>query len=1034
MGIFCAPLLLRSNYSFLTGAASLDDILQKAVDYGIESVALTDTNNLYGAIPFYKKALEKGVKPIIGAELIINSVKSHQNMPGERLFLLARNYSGYSNICRIITRINLRINIPEVAVDTKLPASQTWPATLAKFQQGVYFLTENPETARKLSSGINKQYIKLLIVRPGQSISLQRSIYSRAKEMGIKVVGSADVYFLNRVDYPFCRLLAAVNKNALVSDFTGDHKNGEVRFASKADPSNYFHSPREMEKMFSDYPEALLNAFEVAADCNLQIPMGRYVFPKFPLPEGETALTYLYKQCLAGLKWRYGAIESATKNRLQYELEVIKSLGFPEYFLVVGDIVRFARGKEIPVVGRGSGASSIVAYSLGITNVDPIKYNLCFERFMHTLRADYPDLDIDLCWRKRDDVINYVYKTYGNDHVAMISSHNTFQTRSAFRETAKAYGMPHQLVNRYSKFVPRDIGGSLSKLPQTIPIFKDALENCANFKEILKMADRLNGYPRHLGIHSGGIVITDKPIDSYVPLEKAAKGIVITQYDMRAIEEIGLIKIDLLGNRALSTLRETINLVKKERNVELKLEDIPDRDPEAVKLLKEGQTLGCFQIESPGMRNLMKMLKVSSINEVIASLSLIRPGPASGGLKELYVRRARGLEKSKHLHPKLQAILKDSYGIMLYEEDAIRSASAIAGTSLAEGDEFRRSIAKAKTKADLRKVADLFIKKAGKNGVDPEIAKTVGGYIANFASYTFCKAHAAGYGVIAYHGTYMKAHYTVEFITALLNNHQGMYDRRVHVEEARRLGVAILRPCVNKSDMEYSVENGKIRVGLGQVKGLSIKVMKQIAKNRPYTALSDLFYKVNISAKETESLISGGAFDFTGKTRPELMWEQETTFKTGGKLFAINAMPLLNPGPARQPILIDYEYEKKYWDEYKSLEIFIDCHPMKLLKQKLSNYSFIDSGSLPARAGKRARVIGIMSAGRSAETKRNEKMMFITLEDEIGICEVTLFPAIYRKYRHLLKDYGTYIVEGRVENQYGALTITAERIELWKET
>ena len=1055
-----APLLLRSNYSLLTGTAFIDDILQKAVEFEIRSIALTDTNNLYGAISFYKKAKALGIKPIIGTELL----SRQNNVLGinHRVFLLAKNLSGYKNICKIITRFNLT---PEFKHTKQSIQGNDILASIAELHEGIYFLTDSPYIAKQLIVTVEKEFINLLIIRPNQNIHTQRQHYITAKKMGIGIVGNCDIFFMEKDDYQFHKLLTAIKENSLVpedSHMTYNLKEDEklwftpscspgsrtvvnTQAKGRVTPYNYFQSPQEITKRFENCPELLHNSMHIADRCNLEIPMGRYIFPKYQMKENLriSPHDHLYNLCLKGVTWRYGLISNLVLNRLKYELGVINKLGFPEYFLVVGDIVRFARERSIPVVGRGSGAGSVVAYTLGITNVDPIKYDLCFERFMHLLRKDYPDLDIDLCWKKRDEVIDYVYRKYR--YVAMICTHNRFQLRSAFRETAKAYGIPNDQVNIYCKFIPRQPGYTLSKVTDNIPALKEFSKDNKTFKSIIKAADRLNGFPRHLSIHSGGIVITNDPIESYVPLEIASKGRIITQYEMHAIEDIGLIKIDLLGNRALSTITEAVKLITKNHKKTIVPENITDKDPMAVDLLKNGQTLGCFQIESPGMRNLLKMLRVASIDETIASLSLIRPGPATGGLKELYVKRARGIEKTTQLDPRLEAVLKTSYGIMLYEEDAIRSASAIAGVSLAKGDEFRRAIAKVETNADYGKVESEFIKDSVQNGVTPEAAYAVCKHIANFARYTFCKAHAAGYGFIAYQGAYLKAHYPAEFIVSLLNNHQGMYERRVHIEDARRLGIKILHPCVNRSEYGYKVENSSIRVGLMQVKGLSVKTIRQIIRKREFRALNSFLQEVNTSHKEIESLILCGAFDFTNKVRPMLMWELKTQLHKTAYLNTSSAGNFGFKEKYRQasfindqfngfvrtdePMLNDYSNDKKYWDEYKVLEIFVAHHPMKLLRKRLPLNNTIDSSKLKYFAGKEIRIFGILDAIRKTDTKKNERMMFITMEDEKGMFEVTLFPAVYRKYSYLLKSYGPYIVDGKVENQYGAITITARKID-----
>ncbi len=1054
-----APLLLRSNYSLLAGTAFIDDILQKAVKFGIRSIALTDTNNLYGALSFYKKARALGIKPIIGTELL----SQQNNVSGirQRVFLLARDLDGYKNICRIITRFNL---VPEFKYAKQRAIGSDILTSIAELHEGIYFLTDSLYIAKQLTVTVDREFIKLLIIRPDQNISTQRQHYITAKKMGIGIVGNCDIFFMEKHDYQFHKLLTVIKEGGLMSDASHlthyQQEDDNLWFAPsplpgrstvvstprwlRATPYNYFQSPQEIAKRFENCPELLYNSISVADNCNLEIPMDRYIFPKYNMKDSAKISPYehLYNLCLKGATWRYGVVSDVVINRLKYELEIINKLGFPEYFLVVGDIIRFARDRSIPVVGRGSGAGSIVAYTLGITNVDPLKYNLCFERFMHPLRKDYPDLDIDLCWKKRDEVIDYVYRKY--QYVAMICTHNRFQLRSAFREAAKAYGIPNNQVNIYSKFIPRLPGCTLSEIAGTIPVLKELWRNNKSFNHIIKAADRLNGFPRHLGIHSGGIVIANDPIESYVPLEIASKGIVITQYEMHSIEDIGLIKIDLLGNRALSTITEAVKLVKKNHQKIIVPEKIPDREPKTVDLLKSGQTLGCFQIESPGMRNLLKMLRVSSIDETIASLSLIRPGPATGGLKELYVKRARGIEKTTHIDPRLEEVLKDSYGIMLYEEDAIRSASAITGESLARGDEFRRAIAKTKRSEDYVKVESEFIKNATRNGVKEKAAYSVCRYIANFASYTFCKAHAAGYGFIAYQGAYLKAHYPAEFIVSLLNNHQGMYERRVHIEDARRLGINILYPCINRSDYGYSVDNLCIRIGFMQVKGLSLKTIRQIISQREFSSLNSFLQKVNASHKETESLILCGSFDFTGKTRPLLMWELKTQLHKTAILNTCTVNNFESRRTSRQtffgdgqfndfisteePVLEDYSEEKKYWDEYKVLEIFVDQHPMKLFKKSLPLDNIIDSSKLKYFAGKEIKIAGILDAIRKTDTKKNERMMFVTMEDEKGMFEVTLFPSVYRKYSYLLKSYGPYIVEGKVEDQYGAITVTAKKI------
>ncbi|MDP6380871.1 MAG: DNA polymerase III subunit alpha, partial [Phycisphaerae bacterium] len=529
------------------------------------------------------------------------------------------------------------------------------------------------------------------------------------------------------------------------------------------------------------------------------------------------------------------------------------------YFLVVARIVGHARELDIPVVGRGSGAGSIVAYLLGITSVDPLRFNIPFERFLNPGRKDLPDLDIDFCWRLRDEVIDNVYKTYGTEHVAMISTHNTFRRRSAFREIAKVFGIANNVISRIAgTLLDNYEEGRLPADLEDVPVDEETL------RTIMRLARKVDGFPHHLSIHCGGIVISDKTIDSYVPLEVAAKGIAITQYEMEAIEDIGLVKIDLLGNRGLSAIREAVQIVGKQEGIKLRPEKFPDGDAETMELIQSGRTLACCQLESPAMRHLLVMLKPESVHRIVQALALIRPAPASIGMKEAFVRRARGLEPPRFAHPSLREVLGDTYGIMLYEDDAMLVASTLAGLSLEEGDRLRKAIKKSRTKEKLLEVSRYFLKRAARNGIPPEAAKDIWIQMAKFTEYSFCRAHAAGYGLVAYQAAYLKAHHPAGYMVAAINNLQGIYPTRVHVWEAKRMGIEVLPPCVNHSEAEFSLVDGRIRMGVAQVKGLSTQTMEAILKQRakaPFRDVRDFMVRVRPGLGEVESLVLVGGFD-----------------------------------------------------------------------------------------------------------------------------------------------------------------------------
>jgi len=975
-------------------------IIERASDLDLPHAALTDRNNLYGAIAFYKLAQEAGIKPILGAEI---------SSDGQRAVLLARNLTGYSNLCKAITQRNL-------GEDFSLSHC------LATLQEGLHILTEDVALAEKLAHQVDKDRLWLVLAYPGRSSRQWRTICRRARETAISVVATPDVYFLDEEEYPIHKTLAAIREKTLVS---------KLEPHDVAHRKSSFTPPTMVEHLFRDHPQALRNNHKIAQDCNLELPLGKPIFPSYTLPKGETPSSYLSKLCFEGLRRRYQPVTRQATERLKHELEVIEKLGFTEYFIFVWDIMSFARQQGIPTVGRGSGASSMVSYVLGITQADPIEYDIPFERFLHMQRSDCPDLDIDLCWIKRDELIESIYQRYGASHVAMVSTHTTFRLRSAFREVAKAFGVPNDIVNRMSRKLPYDSNATVREAISNTGADEFVSLGQETFSAIVDLAESIRGYPRHLGIHCGGLVIGDKPLDNYVPLEKATKGIVITQYEKDAIEEVGLVKMDFLGNHGLTIRDETARLVKETTGAELDVEKIPDRDPETGRLLADARTLSCCQLESPAMRNLLRMLRVSSIKQLMQALALIRPAPASLGMKDQFVRRARGMEPWAAPHPSLEKVLDDTYGIMLYEDDAMLVASALAGISFEEGDLLRKAISKGETKEKLIEISKYFLGKAAANGIPPEVAQDMWTQMAKFNSYSFCKAHAASYAILAYQLAYLKAHYPLEFMVAVLNHQWGMYPKRVHVEEAKRLGLKLLGPCVNRSAAEFTVESGKIRVGLGQVKNLSERSINGILEGRrrgPFRSLTDFLARVNITEPEAENLILGGAFDSAARIRPDLILELKTTYPTLRRRAGPNDLISGSYDPFRRPELKDYSPEQKLAHELSILGLSAGVHPMGLLRPSLEKRGVVDSLTLPHRVGKSVRTAGVLAATRKTATRNNDQMQFITLEDEKGIFEVTLFPRVYRKFGHLIDGYGPYVVEGTVEDQYGALTVNARRV------
>jgi len=1117
------PLSVHSAFSLLRGASGVEDLVRRAAHLGFDTLALTDRDNLYGAVAFLKAAESEGVRPILGAEVTdadappegrsgalsnaaneaassIGPVPStappnaptncpasrHATRPASRtpadprgiergaalparsVLLLVREAAGYASLCRILTRRRMD------------PGFRLLDA-LAEHRDGLLALCEHADLLEPLVQRMGKNSVAAVLLRPshdsgGEQRRRERRVAEEAWRLGVPLAAGPRVYMASPQDWERHRLLAAIRENDLVTRLSPEHL---------APQGSWLPTPAEIFALFHDRPGSLAAARDLAESCRFSMNDLRRrgtLLPRLPLPSGESAYDRLFRMVQDGIRSRYRTVTPEVTRRMAHELAMIEEMGFTDYFLVVGDLVAAACDRGIPTVGRGSGAGSIITYALGVTNVDPIQYDLTFERFLHRLRTDCPDLDIDLCWKGRDSVIEHVYETYGRDRVAMISVHNCFGMRGALRETAKAYGVD-----------PDDVHAA--------PTLRE-------------MARQLVGLPHTLGIHCGGIVIGPGPLDQWVPLEEATKGIVVTQYEMRAVEEIGLVKIDLLGSRALSTLREAAVWIGRDaaRGREkacgkdsdegfdgvgcdeppFDLDAIPDPDPETGALLSQGQSLGCFQIESPGMRNLLRMLGTDDLSGTIAALSLIRPGPASSGMKERYVRRSRGLEPVTYHHPSLEPLLASTYGVMLFEEDVIRVASAIAGIPRDLADLLRRAIgAAASVQADpslgergapgrasepgewprpvedpwkgndLRGIESRFLEQAVRNGIDIRTAHAVWIDLARFGCYAFCKAHASGYGVLAWRTAWLKAHHPGPLFAALLNNHQGMYPKRVHVEEARRRGVMLRPPSVLHSETGWTWDGEALRCGLGQVRGLSSATRERILTARAdgaFDGVADFWRRTRASAPEVEALIlCGGLDDVERGPRPALLWRYHALHRKGGvracaaaepagpglwmgraagaaahvaaNARAGAAAPAIGTSAASGHAWSDFTLQQRIAHELTHLDVAISGHPIMLLQEDAQVTAPVRAAGIDRMIGQRVRFTGITAAMRRVRTQKDEPMLFLTLEDETGLLECTLFPKVFARHGRVCRESWALRVVGRVEDQLGAAMLDVERVE-----
>ncbi|MFB3909050.1 MAG: DNA polymerase III subunit alpha [Candidatus Eisenbacteria bacterium] len=1055
------PLLARSAYSIGRGTALPDRLVARAADLGFPGLALADRDNLYGAIPFLKSCAAAGIHPVLGVEVSPRS--GGPFLPGpesglrgcERgpcaaagaLVLLVREPAGYASVCRILTA---RALAPEFDLIE----------SVAHDCEGIAVLAREPEQLASLGGRLPRGALHALIVRPSPDREAEARLREEARRRSIPLLGSVDVYMAAPEEAEAHRVLAAIRELDLVS---------RLPDAALAPPSSYLADPGEVFDLFHDDPWLLAAARDLALSCRFSaadLARPGSLFPKLPLPEGETAYDRLHRMAQDGLRRRYRAVTREIVQRLAWELEQIDTLGFTDYFVVVGEIVAVARARAIPMVGRGSGASSLVSYLLGITNVDPIRYRLTFERFLHRLRRDLPDLDIDLCWRRRDEVIRHVYETYGADRVAMISTHAFYRARGAFREAAKALGITSAQIDRLARAIPSFADGPIAEAIRSTPLGRRLDLDAPPLAGAVAAAGRILGLPHTLGIHPGGIVIGPGPLDTWVPLEQATKGIVVTQYEMDAVEAVGLVKIDLLGNRSLTTIGETRERIRASGGEPPDLDALPGEDEATGRMLEAGDALGCFQIESPGMRNALKQLRTRDLEGTIAALSLIRPGPSSSGMKERFVRRARGLEPATYLHPSLEPILSSTYGILLFEEDVLCVASVIGGFDRALGDLLRRAIASAAAvSADpslgerpyprvpdpgrdgedpwkgrpMRELENRFLTCAIRNGIAPDVARAVWEEMERFGSYAFCKAHASGYGVLAWQTSWLKAHHPGPFWAALLNNQAGMYPLRVHLEDARRHGLAIAPPCVHRSEAGWSWEDGsRLRCGLAQVKRLTRRTLDAILRCReegPFEDLEDFLARTGASLAETASLVLCGALDGVGPgPRPARLWRLECFARSGhtprgnGSARLGLAQPRAAAGGAAQGgPWHEFDEARRVRHELETLELAITAHPVAVLRKQGRLPSATPAALLPDEGT--ARVLGIASAARRLLTKKGEPMLFLTLEDDTGLAECVLFPPVYARYGDRVRGGALLLASGRVESAYGAPSLEVERLD-----
>ena len=1005
----------HSHYSLQAGADPVDALARAAAAMGCPALALTDTDGLYGAVAFHRAARAAGLHPVFGAE--ITDAKNPET-PAPRAVLLARDLSGFGEVCRVIT-------------DRHLAPGFSLAARLREVSDRVVILSADARVLDTVARGRGGGNLYAELTRLGGGRA-SRDLLAFARRRGLPVAATNRVFFLRPEGMEVHRLLAAIRTGTTLATLPA---NAAVPAAS------WMKTPAEMSRLFADAPEAVRNTRRIAECCDVTLPIGETLFPRFALPAGETPASRLEALARRGVRRLYPGRMGAAEARLRHELKVINDLSFAPYFLIVWDIVREARARGIPTVGRGSAANSLVCRALGITEVDPLGHNLYFERFLNPERTDYPDIDIDFPWNRRDEMLDYVFEKYGRENVALISAHVHFRGRSALREVGRALGIPPAEIDAFTRALPYSVDlEHLDSVRKVIPECRHLPLEDEPYRGMIALAQKIEGLPRHLSIHCGGIVISPFPITQRLPLEKTPKGFVVTQFDMYPVEDMGLLKIDLLAQKGLAVLADTVRAVEARHNVRVDFARLdPARDRGTRELIRRGDTLGCFYIESPGMRNLLKKLRVETFEMLTAASSIIRPGVADSGMMKAFIDRHNGREAVRCPHPRMAELLRDTFGVMIYQEDVIKVAHEIAGMSLGEADSLRKCMSKKRNWEDIRTHRERFLSGATARGVRPEAAMEIWRQIESFAGYAFCKAHSASFAVVSCQTAYLKAHYPAEFMAAVLSNRGGFYDTAAYVEEARRMGLAILPPSVNASDEAFTAVSwpgggsgaaNAIRVGLGQFKGLGRLALSSILDARrrggPYSSLDNFLSRVVIGESETEALILAGAFDGLGRTRPELLWllkrlarrrERDATCLPGFSTPS-DGIPI--------PSLPDYTLREKLLAELACLDIAVSDHLLSL-------YDINTQGRVPAKAlarlaGRVVTLTGWLVHAKRTRTAKNEFMKFLMLEDATAAFEVTLFPRVYSRFGPLLYDRGPYTVTGRVEREGGSFTVTAHRL------
>ena len=1066
---------VHSHYSLLDGLGKIDELLDRAKELGMESLALTDHGVMYGAVELFMKAKEKGIKPIIGCEMYVtpNDLTSKNPTAEDRkryhLILLVKNEEGYHNLMKLVSIAHLDGFYYKPRIDRKVLRQYAKGliglSACAEGEIPAQIIMGNYDRARELALEYRDIFDEngfFLEVQDHKSFPNQKvandGVFKLAKELNIPVVATCDVHYVNKSDASAQDILLCVQTNRKVNE--ADRMN-------LMDFDLSLRSPEDVAKGFPDNPEVVSNTQLVVDQCDFMLKLGETQLPHFDVPEGHTAMSYLVELCEQGLQRRFGEnITAEHRERMDYELSVIEKTGYASYFLIVQDFVNWAKNNGIVVgPGRGSAAGSFISYLTGITNVDPIKYDLLFERFLNPERVSMPDVDMDFADDRRDDVLNYVRQKYGNDHVSQIITFGTMAARAAIRDTGRALGYPYEFCDKTSKMIP--MFTSIKKALEEVPEFKEHYHSSADAKKLIDEAMRLEGVVRHAGMHACGVVITKNPVTDYSPIQNvtgATKQGTVTQYSSSTkssyVEKIGLLKMDFLGLKNLTIIQNTLNIVRKTKGIDINIDTIPLDDQAAYELLQKANTTGVFQLESSGMKRYLKLLKPTVLEDIIAMVALYRPGPMDW-IPD-FIAGKHDPKKIRYVHPKLEPILKNTYGVAVYQEQVMQIARALAGFTMGEADVLRKAMGK-KIFELIKEQKIKFIEGCEKNGVGREIGEKVFSFIEPFAGYGFNRSHAACYAVIGYQTAYLKAHFPAPFMAALLTSDQGDTDRvAIECSEARDMGIEVLAPSVNESFGEFAVIQGedlprideqsslqvkaggkeRIRFGLNAIKNVGQVVAHEIVverkRNGKYKSLGDFLERVqtkDLNKKSIEALAKVGALDELGernqiiesieqiiqytKSIQKLKNSNQVSLFGGGALeLETPPVPLIETPRASKEQCLKWEKEL--------LGLYVSGHPVKEYQGYIEKVATPLDKLNKDLVGEKIAVGGVIQKVQKILTKAQQTMYFITLEDMKGKIELLVFPKVLERVATLWVEEKMIIAEGRLSDKDGAYKLVVD--------